>query len=161
MEETKYNLVLVTHHSNGKLSAKTKLRDATLEEATARRTSLINRAAVSGLGKPDYRIVDRAGLQEIYEEIDKNAAKRVKAGQQRAAATRARRVEKGEKPKAPTFVLCPTCNARSKKLFSEFGGLQTRKCQNGHRFTHDKWIADRPFAAIGAALSGTPISRPL
>ena len=28
---------------------------------------------------------------------------------------------------------------------SEFGGLQTRRCQRGHTFEYDKWIADRAF----------------
>ena len=45
------------------------------------------------------------------------------------------------------FVLCPMCRSKSKVLRSEFGGLQTRKCQNGHTFEHDKWIADRRFWA--------------
>ena len=41
------------------------------------------------------------------------------------------------------FILCPICSAKSKKLYSEFGGLQTRVCRNGHRFEYDKWMADR------------------
>lgn len=41
------------------------------------------------------------------------------------------------------FVLCPQCNSKSKVLRSEFGGFQTRKCQSGHYFEWDKWIADR------------------
>lgn len=52
-------------------------------------------------------------------------------------------------PKAPrNFVLCPCCKAKSKKLYSEFGGLQTRVCTNGHTFEHDKWLADRPLLGL-------------
>lgn len=43
------------------------------------------------------------------------------------------------------FIRCPRCNAKSKKLYSEMGGLQTRQCHNGHMFEYDKWIADRAF----------------
>lgn len=50
------------------------------------------------------------------------------------------------------FVLCPQCGAKSRVLYSEFGGYQTRLCQNGHEFNHDKWIADRSFW-IGLDLS--------
>ena len=53
-----------------------------------------------------------------------------------------------DQKKTKNFILCPTCKAKSKVLRSEFGGLQTRKCKNGHTFEHDKWMADR----IGTAL---------
>jgi hypothetical protein len=43
------------------------------------------------------------------------------------------------------FILCPTCGAKSRKLYSEMGGYQTRMCQNGHEFNYDKWMADRMF----------------
>lgn len=54
------------------------------------------------------------------------------------------------------FILCPTCESKSKKLFSEMGGLQTRRCQKGHLFEVDTFFgvptnarrvatADRPF----------------
>jgi hypothetical protein len=36
-----------------------------------------------------------------------------------------------------SFILCPRCNAKSKKLYSEMGGLQTRICKNGHSFGYD------------------------
>jgi len=47
--------------------------------------------------------------------------------------------------KPRNFVLCPACNSKSKVLYSEMGGLQTRQCRYGHRFEYDKWIADRLF----------------
>ena len=43
-----------------------------------------------------------------------------------------------KKPK--NFILCPTCNSKSKKLRSEMGGLQTRKCQRGHFFEVDTFF---------------------
>lgn len=52
------------------------------------------------------------------------------------------------------FVLCPRCRSKSRKLYSEFGGLETRRCQGGHEFTYDRWVADRafwnPVGAMGA-----------
>jgi hypothetical protein len=51
------------------------------------------------------------------------------------------------KPK--TFVLCPTCNSKSKKLSSCFGGLETRECKNGHTFEKDR--------AFGGAIPATPL----
>lgn len=45
--------------------------------------------------------------------------------------------EKAKKPR--NFILCPTCQSKSKKLRSEMGGLQTRQCQRGHYFEADTW----------------------
>ena len=62
-----------------------------------------------------------------------------------------RKVTLSKKPpeqRKKTFILCPTCKAHSKLLFSEMGGLQTRLCKNGHRFEYDKWIGDRLFSII-------------
>ena len=56
------------------------------------------------------------------------------------------------KAKTRTFICCPICGEKSKKLFSEFGGLQTRECKRGHRFEYDKWIADRAFWAPASAV---------
>ena len=42
--------------------------------------------------------------------------------------------------KKRNFILCPTCNSKSKKLFSEMGGLQTRRCQLGHHFEVDTFF---------------------
>jgi hypothetical protein len=55
------------------------------------------------------------------------------------------------------FVLCPRCEAKSKVLYSMFGGLQTRRCRNGHEFTYDKWIADRLIWAPGASPYGRTV----
>ena len=51
---------------------------------------------------------------------------------------------------ARNFVTCPTCQAKSKKLYSEMGGVETRRCQNGHLFEYDRWLADRVIWAPGA-----------
>ncbi len=49
-----------------------------------------------------------------------------------------------KKPATPrSFIVCPSCQAKSKVLRTEFGGLQTRECKNGHIFEFDKWMADR------------------
>lgn len=50
-----------------------------------------------------------------------------------------------KKPQTRRFVLCPKCKAKSKVLYTEMGGYQTRRCRNGHQFGYDKWIADRAF----------------
>jgi hypothetical protein len=50
---------------------------------------------------------------------------------------------KSPEQKKKTFILCPQCNTTSKLLYSEMGGLQTRRCKNGHQFKYDKWIGDR------------------
>ena len=48
-----------------------------------------------------------------------------------------------ETKKPKKFITCPRCQAKSKVLRTEFGGLQTRECKNGHIFEWDKWMADR------------------
>lgn len=45
--------------------------------------------------------------------------------------------------KKRVFVLCPICGARSKKLSSEFGGLETRQCTGGCVFKVDTWMMKR------------------
>jgi hypothetical protein len=160
-EEKKFYLVLVTHHDSGKLSIKGKVVSPDRSVCEARLAKLVAHAKACHQVPADYRIVDQEGLQLLRVEITKNIAKRVKAGAKKAAATRERNKAKGKKPEKPTFVLCPTCKSRSKKLYSEFGGLQTRECKNGHKFEHDKWIADRPLMALGAVLAGVRVTRPI
>lgn len=38
------------------------------------------------------------------------------------------------------FILCPTCNNKSKLIYSEMGGLQTRRCKLGHLFEVDTFF---------------------
>jgi hypothetical protein len=47
---------------------------------------------------------------------------------------------KATKKSPRSFILCPHCQAKSKKLCSEFGGLQTRQCQKGHVFEVDTFM---------------------
>ena len=99
-------------------------------------------------------VVSLTEYQQILQQIKGQQAKRRTEGAKKAAAERKKN---GTKPK---FILCPTCNAKSKKLFSEMGGLQTRRCQNGHSFEVDTYFGfethkrrventDRPFMVGG------------
>lgn len=47
----------------------------------------------------------------------------------------------------PSFVLCPRCRSKSKKVRAILGiaGMQTRQCKKGHIFQFDKWLAERPL----------------
>jgi hypothetical protein len=68
---------------------------------------------------------------------------------------------KPKEKKPRNFVLCPTCGSKSKKLYSEMGGVETRRCQKGHHFEKDRWMGgiiparrveniDRPFMVSGS-----------
>lgn len=156
-EATTVDLVLVTHHDNGKLSLKHKKRATTREAAQAEKARLEAHAKASGLGKPDYRVLDQAGMGRLYREIDANVEKRIAAGRVRAKAKREKNAAAGKKPEAPKHVACPKCKLKtSKVLYSEFGGLQTRKCKNGHTFRYDKWIADRPLLGLFQGVIASP-----
>ena len=87
------------------------------------------------------------------EEVMKRKTKRTGPLSHR---TKVELIEDEEKPKRK-FILCPSCNAKSKVLFSEMGGYQTRYCKNGHRFEYDKWIGDR---IVMAAMFGGKIVSP-
>lgn len=95
-----------------------------------------------------YKVCSARQLKEMTRDREKRKAANRKVAAKKAAATR--------KTRGPNnFVCCPRCGAKSKKLWSEFGGLQTRQCQNGHMFEYDKWIADRAF--WGPILGNGPI----
>lgn len=163
MEETvkTVNLVLVTHHDNGKLSLKHKRQGVTSEVAQAEKKRLEAHAKACHLDKPDYRILDQKGMGRLYREIDANVEKRVAAGRVRAKAQREKNKMAGKKPQAPKHVPCPRCSSKtSKVLHSEFGGLQTRKCKNGHQFSYDKWIADRPLLGLFQGVIASPYRAP-
>jgi hypothetical protein len=57
----------------------------------------------------------------------------------------------------PQYVLCPTCESRSRKLHT-MGGVERRECRQGHLFDYDKWMADRLIWAPGAT---TQLRRPV
>ena len=143
-----YTLVLVSKSWNGKRTLKTKETHENKDVLVAERTRL--REVADKLGHcPDYRVLGPKQLKALQAEIKGEQDARRAKGAKKAAETRAKT------PKEARFVCCPTCGAKSKKLFSEFGGLQTRRCQNGHTFEHDKWLSDRAFWA--PVLTGRPI----
>lgn len=97
---------------------------------------------------PDYRVLTPRQLVNLEKKKQENVKARRKGAGAKAAATRKKR---GTKPK---FTLCH-CGAKSKLLYSEMGGLQTRRCTRGHRFEIDKWIADR--AVVGIIFGANPL----
>lgn len=137
-----FTLVLVSRTWNGKRSLKTKGRFARREEAEREMVRLYDVAERTG-SNPDYRVFgdNSKVLAALKATIKNEQADRRAAGAKKAAATRAKRG-------AAAYVLCPTCGAKSKKLRSEFGGLETRRCQHGHTFEYDRWLKDRAFWAF-------------
>lgn len=140
MEPTpnKFCVVLVSKSWKGKLAVKVKDRAPTREAGEAMKKARLAKC-VGWAAKADYRVLGPVQFKKLMAEVSSVQADRRAKGAKKAAATRAKRKTKSE------FVLCPTCRCKSKKLFSEFGGLQTRRCQRGHTFEYDKWIADRAF----------------
>lgn len=120
-------LVLVSRTWNGKRSLKNRGYFFTKADAKVRLSELRD------LSDADYRICNRKELTLLKTEIKSEQDIRRKKGAVKAAATRKKRGPNN-------FVRCPTCNAKSKKLFSEMGGLQTRRCQNGHNFEKDMYM---------------------
>ena len=84
-----------------------------------------------------YEILGPEQMVKVMEDEKAASDARRKLGAKRAAEKRAKNKEKGKKP---NFILCPTCGAKSKKLYSEMGGMQTRKCRNGHLFEVDTFF---------------------
>ena len=92
----------------------------------------------------------------------KRATENRKKGALKAKARAEARKARGLPPKK--FITCPTCDAKSKMIRTEMGGVQTRTCQNGHHFEIDTWggmnvkrrveRTDRPFMVFNA--DGTP-----
>jgi hypothetical protein len=148
-----FNLMLVSRTWNGKRTLKHRGSFETRELANAEKNRLLSMP----FNDADYRVLGPRQLTALRAEIKAEQDERRKAGAKKAAATR--------KARGPgNFIKCPTCGAKSKKLFSEFGGLQTRVCQRGHRFEHDKWLADRAFWApilTGRVIPESRITRPL
>jgi hypothetical protein len=153
---TTITLVLVSHSWKGKTTLKVKGRYPSRGAAKQAERKLRTRT-VGGYSndRTDYRVLGPRQLAALVAQISKEHAARRKIGATKAAATRK------QNGKKPTFILCPTCGAKSKKLFSEFGGLQTRRCRNGHNFevdtffgfeTHKRRVerTDRPLYVPGS-----------
>jgi hypothetical protein len=156
----KFKLVLVTKSWNGKMKVTVKAssdNEVYLKDEKARMFKHAEKCGHS----PDYRVVGPIQYKRLLAEVKGVQDTRRKAGAVKAAKTRAKNVAKGAKPQ---FICCPTCGAKSKKLFSEMGGLQTRKCQRGHTFEYDKWLSDRAFWApvlTGRVIPQDAITRPV
>ena len=146
METTTNHLVLVSK-SYGKTSVTIKKTSNSIPLLEGEKARLREHMKKTGRAPRDYRILTSFQLQKLLEKV---SADRKKKGLAKAAATRARKAALGiTTPKS--FICCPSCGAKSKKLFSEFGGLQTRKCQNGHTFEYDKWLTDCPLLRVFGA----------
>ena len=132
--KNKVALVLVTHSWNGKTTLKLKGMFASRSIAIKAEKKLRSFNFGGYNERPDYRILGPIQLAKLVAELNQEKAKRRKEAAAKATKTRK---ENGTKPH---FILCPTCNAKSKKLFSEMGGLQTRRCKNGHNFEVDTFF---------------------
>lgn len=123
-------LVLVSHSWDGKRSLVIKGVYPTRGEALCEQARLgVFSFRFNGL-EAEYRVCGVRQFAALEKEIKAEHAVRRKAGAKKAAATK-------KKNGGPRFILCPTCGSKSKKLFSEMGGLQTRQCQKGHSFEAD------------------------
>lgn len=141
-----FTVVLVSHlwnrttRTNDKLRITVKAENLTKDAGLAMvRTMQAKIKNVRSWSGPDYRVVGPRQLKALQDQVKEQQAKNRKLGQKRAAEERK---ATGAKKR---FILCPRCQSKSKLLFSEMGGLQTRRCTNGHTFEFDKWIADRAF----------------
>ena len=126
-----YALVLVSKSWNGKRKLKVKQFHKTRKEASEALRVLHEKQAKFGGFPADYRVLGPVQLKGLQAEIQGEQASRRAKGAVKAAATRKARG-------SSSFTLCPHCKAKSKKLFSEFGGLETRVCQRGHKFEFDR-----------------------
>lgn len=142
-----YTVVLVSRSWNGKRKLHERGYSDTRTGADQIRRQWLEKSDA------DYRVLGPVQLKRLQDEIKAEQYARRKKGAAKAAATR-----KARGPAA--FILCPTCNAKSKKLRSEMGGLQTRVCKNGHYFEVDTFFGfptdkrrveriDRPLIAPG------------
>jgi len=126
--------VIASINYKGKVTIRS--RHETREEAEKARD--VRMAKLFGMAADTcYYILGPRQLKQKLEEQKKAAETRRKAGAKKAAEKRAKNKAKGMEPH---FITCPTCGAKSKKLYSEMGGLQTRKCKNGHLFEVDTFF---------------------
>jgi hypothetical protein len=146
-----FTVVLVSSCFNGKRTPRFKGFSMTREGAEAIRDGLLSKL-FGEARNVSYKVLGPRQLSALLKDTEGQRKARRAKGAAKAAKTRASRGPNN-------FICCPVCQAKSKKLFSEMGGLQTRKCQNGHTFEYDKWIADRAFWAPATAAGA--ISRPV
>lgn len=91
-----------------------------------------------------YKMISEKQYQEIQS----------KKKQEAIAKRKATLAKKSPEERKKTFILCPHCRSTSKLLYTEMGGLQTRRCKRGHQFEYDKWIGDR---LLSIAVFGNPV----
>jgi len=126
-----YNVGYVPDTYSVKFSKfKIKASFKTKAEAQVGRKELIEKAAKYGFDVY-YDILSDVQVREQWAE---QAAKSKELAAKKRAKTLSKRTPEEKKQ---VFVLCPRCKAKSKKLCSEMGGLQTRVCRNGHEFAYD------------------------
>jgi hypothetical protein len=123
-----FTIVLVSTTWKGKRTLKTR------GTATTRKAAEQIQRQLSEKSDALYKVLGPVQLRKLQAEIAAETAARRKAGARKAAAKRA--------ASGTNFILCPNCKAKSKRLYSEMGGLQTRRCQNGHIFTFDSMVAN-------------------
>jgi hypothetical protein len=86
-----------------------------------------------------YKVCGPRTFARMTNELKDEQQKRRSNGAKKAAKTKKEKSERG----ALTYILCPGCKAKSKLLYSEMGGLQQRRCHNGHRFEVDTYYGFR------------------
>lgn len=136
--EKKISLILVSRSWKGVRTLKSRGVFTDLRKAKFARAQLRSTPGARMMGA-EYRICGPRQLKILQKEIYDEMIIRRKLAVKKSIATRKKNGTK------PNFILCPNCRTKSKKLYSEMGGLQTRRCKNGHMFEYDKWIADRAF----------------
>ena len=125
-----YTLVCVSQSWGGRVkNLKWRGWSETREGALAiQEARLKNTFGGAGDAISQWNVMSVPQIKKALKEIAEKTSERRKAGAEKAAK------------KAKNFILCPTCQAKSKKLYSEMGGLETRQCKNGHLFESDhKW----------------------
>ena len=124
-------------------------------EAEAAMKARIARTPAHVRDGADLRVLGPIQYKRLVADIKSQQVTNRKKGAQKAA------VERKKNGTKPHFILCPTCNSRSKKLYSEMGGFQTRRCKRGHNFEVDTFFGfetskrrvertDRPIIVDGS-----------
>lgn len=130
-----YYLVLVQRRYDGKMKGLRVKKQTKSKRACEHERDRLEKT-IGGMSA-DYRVLDEAGYKKLHAEMERVFAENRKAGAARRSRAAAERRAAGHKPH---FILCPTCGCKSRKLFSEMGGLQTRRCQRGHHFEVDTFF---------------------
>lgn len=93
----------------------------------------LEKARLKKIGGGWYKVCSNRTFARMTNELKKEQQKRRANGAKKAAETKKKKSKEG----SMIYILCPGCQAKSKLLFSEMGGLQQRRCHNGHRFEVD------------------------